>query len=53
MSSINGDKARHNRINKGRTHRREEMRILRKKLDANAAAVTAANPVVAEKKVTL
>ena len=53
MSSINGDKARHFRINKGKTMRRERMRILRKKLDADAAAVAAANPVVAEKIVTL
>jgi hypothetical protein len=38
MSSINGDKARYHRIQKGRVERRERMRILRKKLAADAAA---------------
>jgi hypothetical protein len=53
MSSINGDKARHNRINKGKTARRERMRELRKKLNVDAAAAAAQNPVVAQKVVTL
>ena len=38
MSSINGDKARFHRIQKGKAVRRERMRVLRKKL-ADAAAV--------------
>jgi hypothetical protein len=39
MSSINGDKARFHRIQKGKTLRRERMRVLRKKLADAAAAV--------------
>ena len=39
MSSINGDKARFHRIQKGRVARRERMRVLRKKQIADAAAV--------------
>ena len=53
MSSINGDKARNNRINKGKVVRRERMRVLRKKLNADAAAIAVPVPVVAEKVVTL
>jgi hypothetical protein len=53
MSSINGDKARNNRINKSRVVRRERMRVLRKKLNAEAAANAGSVPVVAEKVVTL
>jgi hypothetical protein len=41
MSSINGDKARFHRIRKGRVELRERMRVLRKKLAANAAALKA------------
>ena len=53
MSSINGDKARNNRINKSRVVRRERMRVLRKKLNADAVAVAVVVPVVTEKIVTL
>ena len=55
MSSINGDKARHNRINKSKVVRRERMRVLRKKLNADAAASVApvGAEVVAERVVTL
>ena len=42
MSSINGDKARYNRIQKGRVARRERMRVLRKKQVADADAAAAA-----------
>jgi hypothetical protein len=38
MSSINGDKARFHRIQKSKAVRRERMRVLRKKLAAEAAA---------------
>src|ERR1017187_813172 len=38
MSSINGDKARFHRIRKSKVVRRERMRVLRKKLVADAAA---------------
>jgi hypothetical protein len=38
MSSINGDKARFHRIQKGRALRRERMRLLRVKLALEAAA---------------
>jgi hypothetical protein len=39
MSSINGDKARFHRIQKSKVVRRERMRVLRKKLAAEAAAL--------------
>jgi hypothetical protein len=38
MSSLNGDKARFYRIQKSKVVRRERMRVLRKKLIADAAA---------------
>jgi hypothetical protein len=41
MSSINGDKARFHRIQKSKAVRRERMRVLRKKLAADAAALKA------------
>jgi hypothetical protein len=41
MSSINGDKARFHRIRKSKVVRRERMRVLRKKLAADAAALKA------------
>ena len=41
MSSLNGDKARFYRIQKGKAVRRERMRVLRKKLAADAAALKA------------
>jgi hypothetical protein len=41
MSSLNGDKARFHRIQKGKAVRRERVRVLRKKLAADAAALKA------------
>jgi hypothetical protein len=41
MSSLNGDKARFHRIQKGKAVRRERMRVLRRKLAADAAALKA------------